>query len=207
MGKSRKEIRDQIFSKEINVKVSDVPPGWSLEAADFINKLLRRKSKERLGRNGIVELKEHSWLRGIQWGDIYRKEVTTPYLPKEGDNFDANYCNKQDQIDKQAYEYYLHKITNENYFNKFYYNFYDEKHTELWFELDGVQYKFNNIHEDAKDTKNETTGRHNQKPSLGSTMINTPRLDLHASSLSQHTNYNFNQSNLSQRKLFASSQL
>jgi hypothetical protein len=27
------------MSKEINIKVSDVPPGWSIEAADFINKV------------------------------------------------------------------------------------------------------------------------------------------------------------------------
>ncbi len=183
-----------------------MPPGWSMEAADFINKLLRRKSKERLGKNGIIELKEHSWLRGIQWIDIYRKEVATPYIPKEGDNFDSNYCNKQDQIDKQAYEYYLHKISNENYFQKFYYNFYDEKCIDMFFELDSIQYKFSNIHEESKDTKAETTSRHIHKASLGSTMVNTPRLDLHASSLSQ-TNYNFNQSQLSHRKLIAGNHL
>ena len=34
VGKSRKEIKDQILSKEITIKVSDVPPGWSVEAAD-----------------------------------------------------------------------------------------------------------------------------------------------------------------------------
>ena len=39
-GKTRKEIRDNIFSKQINLKKSDLPEGWSMEAADFINKLL-----------------------------------------------------------------------------------------------------------------------------------------------------------------------
>ena len=39
-GKTRKDIRDQIFSKQINLKKSDLPEGWSMEAADFINKLL-----------------------------------------------------------------------------------------------------------------------------------------------------------------------
>jgi hypothetical protein len=37
-GKTRKEIRDQIFQKQIQLKKSDLPEGWSIEAADFINK-------------------------------------------------------------------------------------------------------------------------------------------------------------------------
>lgn len=39
MGKSRQEIRDHILSKQIQIKKNDVPKGWSLEAADFINKV------------------------------------------------------------------------------------------------------------------------------------------------------------------------
>jgi serine/threonine protein kinase len=39
-GKSRKEIRDKIFEKQVVLKKSDLPEGWSLEAADFINKLI-----------------------------------------------------------------------------------------------------------------------------------------------------------------------
>ena len=37
IGKSRKEIRDHILSKQIQIK--QVPRGWSIEAADFINKV------------------------------------------------------------------------------------------------------------------------------------------------------------------------
>ena len=57
-------------------------------------------------------MKEHAWLRGINWSDIYRKEVETPYRPREGDNFDAGYCNRIDPIEK-TYDYYLQKINNE----------------------------------------------------------------------------------------------
>ena len=39
LGKSRKEIRDHILSKQVQIKDKDVPLGWSLEAADFINKV------------------------------------------------------------------------------------------------------------------------------------------------------------------------
>jgi serine/threonine protein kinase len=39
-GKSRKEIRDQILAKQVQIKRHDIPDGWSLEAADFINRVL-----------------------------------------------------------------------------------------------------------------------------------------------------------------------
>jgi serine/threonine protein kinase len=39
-GKTRKEIRDKIFEKQIILRKSDLPEGWSMEAADFINKLI-----------------------------------------------------------------------------------------------------------------------------------------------------------------------
>jgi hypothetical protein len=43
--------------------------------------LLKRKSKERLGRNGIHELKNHAWLKNIPWSELYKKELTSPYMP------------------------------------------------------------------------------------------------------------------------------
>ena len=37
VGKSRKEIRDHILSKQVQIKKGEVQRGWSIEAADFIN--------------------------------------------------------------------------------------------------------------------------------------------------------------------------
>ena len=39
IGKSRKEIRDHILSKQIQIKDKDIPRGWSTEAADFVNRV------------------------------------------------------------------------------------------------------------------------------------------------------------------------
>ena len=39
LGRSRKEIRDTILAKRVQIKKSEIPPGWSLEAADFINRV------------------------------------------------------------------------------------------------------------------------------------------------------------------------
>jgi len=43
VGKSRKEIRDAILAKQVQIKRHEIPKGWSIEAADFINKTLQRK--------------------------------------------------------------------------------------------------------------------------------------------------------------------
>jgi serine/threonine protein kinase len=42
-GKDRKEIRDHILSKQVQIKRSELPAGWSREAMDFVNKLIQRK--------------------------------------------------------------------------------------------------------------------------------------------------------------------
>lgn len=52
MGKSRKDIRDQILAKKVYIKKNEIPEGWSLEGADFINRLIERKPASRLGFNG-----------------------------------------------------------------------------------------------------------------------------------------------------------
>ena len=38
-GKTRKEIKEQMLSREVVIKNSDIPKNWSPEAADFINKV------------------------------------------------------------------------------------------------------------------------------------------------------------------------
>jgi serine/threonine protein kinase len=38
-AKSRREIKELILSKQVQIKKSEIPEGWSIEAADFINKV------------------------------------------------------------------------------------------------------------------------------------------------------------------------
>ncbi len=40
LGKSRKEIKDLILAKQVQIKPNDIPEGWSIESADFINKVI-----------------------------------------------------------------------------------------------------------------------------------------------------------------------
>lgn len=62
IGKSRQEIRDHILSKQIQIKKNEIPKGWSLEAADFINKV-----KMIALNNSIDDLKETSKQTRKEW--------------------------------------------------------------------------------------------------------------------------------------------
>lgn len=66
-GRSRKEIRDQILAKQVQVKKHEIPDDWSLDAADFANRLIQRKPSNRLGFNGPEEVKNHPWLKNFPW--------------------------------------------------------------------------------------------------------------------------------------------
>ena len=44
VGNTRKEIREHIMNKQVQIKKGEVPHGWSIEAADFINKMIQRKA-------------------------------------------------------------------------------------------------------------------------------------------------------------------
>ena len=40
LGKTRRDIREAIFAKQISIKKHEIPKNWSWEAADFINQLI-----------------------------------------------------------------------------------------------------------------------------------------------------------------------
>lgn len=42
-GKGRREIRDMILARQIRIDPNEAPPGWSTDAVDFINGLIKRK--------------------------------------------------------------------------------------------------------------------------------------------------------------------
>ncbi|CAG9314032.1 unnamed protein product [Blepharisma stoltei] len=101
LGRNRKEIKEQILARQVQLKKSDVPPGWSMEAADFINKLLQRKAQNRLGNKGPSEVKNHAWLRDFQWKKLLEKSLDAPFLPPRQENYDARiFSDFKDEIDE-----------------------------------------------------------------------------------------------------------
>lgn len=80
----------------MQIKKNEIPDGWSLEAADFVNRLIQRKATNRLGYLGSHDIRNHPWLRQFPWDKLTNKELTAPYRPPvpdcltqaEVDNFD-----------------------------------------------------------------------------------------------------------------------
>jgi len=72
-----------MLASQVLVTKADLPEGWSIEAADFANRLLQRKPKDRLGLFGAKEVKEHSWLKYYDWKDLYQKKIKSPFIPRE----------------------------------------------------------------------------------------------------------------------------
>ena len=108
-GPSRREIKEQMLSKNVEITLNEIPNGWSEDAADFFNRLLQRKPEFRLGYKGIWELKQHRWMKYFPWDKLMNKELESPFIPEKKDNFDKKYCEAVESIDietKIRYEKY-----------------------------------------------------------------------------------------------------
>ncbi|CAD8198969.1 unnamed protein product [Paramecium pentaurelia] len=127
-GRSRQEIRDQILTRQVQIKKSEIPDDWSVEAADFINKLIQRKPANRLGFKGPDEVKNHPWLRSYPWQKLLNKEIESPYIPKQIDD-NVEYLNQisedndsQDELIKEN-KLLLKKNSVQNLFSGYSYEF------------------------------------------------------------------------------------
>lgn len=81
MGRNRKEIRDQILAKQVQIKKNDIPEDWTMEAADFVNRMIQRKPNNRLGLNGPEEVKAHPWLKDFPWNKLLNRDLEPPFIP------------------------------------------------------------------------------------------------------------------------------
>lgn len=83
LGRNRKEIRDQILAKQVQLKRSDIPEDWSVESADFINRMIQRKPVNRLGNDGPAEVKSHPWFKNYPWDKLNSKELVSPFVLRD----------------------------------------------------------------------------------------------------------------------------
>ncbi|CAD8058338.1 unnamed protein product [Paramecium sonneborni] len=101
LGKTRKEIRDQILSKQITIKPNSIPEDWSEEAADFINQMIQRKPVNRLGFYGPDEVFAHPWFKNVDWDAYLTQSKQAPYkINSSSDNFDQKFANIKDPEDE-----------------------------------------------------------------------------------------------------------
>jgi hypothetical protein len=115
LGKNRKEIKEKIMAKQAQVKKNQIPKGWSVESADFINRLLQRKPANRLGLRGPTEVKEHAWFKYFPWKELYLGKIESPFIPNGVDNFDFKYCNAPEKNGVNTQERYFNIINSTKY--------------------------------------------------------------------------------------------
>ena len=115
IGKTKHEVKQLILTKQAHIDYEDLPDGYQDEAADFINKLIQRKPKNRLGKGGIKEVLNHPWLKGFDWEKMKNKSLKAYYLPKEGDNYDKKYCLQSNKMGTDTIERYKLITSEPNY--------------------------------------------------------------------------------------------
>ena len=137
-GKNRKEIKERIMSYQ--AKISDSQRYLlSDEGEDFINHLLKRKPGQRLGIKGVLEVKNHEWFNDIDWKKMYNKNIISPFIPKNGDNYDHKYCNAEEQINLSTIERYEDIVRSLDYYNNYVFDKY------LYFDIEKQKAKQKNI--------------------------------------------------------------
>lgn len=132
VGKSRREIRDAVISRQAQVKRFEIPEGWSEDSADFINACLQRNPLERIGsQTGVNQLKQHKWFNGFDWQALEEKTMESPFIPDiRVDNFDANHVNNTEWKDAEAVkenEQQLRRDSVQKLFEGYYYDKTDSK--------------------------------------------------------------------------------
>ena len=134
IGKTRREIKEQMFKKQARINKNKLEKEWSLDSVDFINRLIERKPELRLGsKSGIKELKDHFWLRYYPWNELEKKSLPGPFIPEKRKNFDKRYCESIEQIGETTMLRYEQIALRDDYitaFANFYYNR-DEKEKDM----------------------------------------------------------------------------
>ena len=129
-GNNRKEITDQMFTKEeINLNNDDLPEDFEdYNIIDLINGLLKRKKGKRLGSKGISEIKNHPYFKNIPWEEIENMKFKSPFIINNEDNFDKSYVEEEDSdsIYEGKKENYINEINESLVFNNFYFNIEDK---------------------------------------------------------------------------------
>jgi len=115
IGKSKSEVKHLILTRQAQIDYDELPEGYSNEAADFINKLIQRKPKNRLGKDGIKEVINHPWMKGFDWEEMKEKKLEAFFIPKIGDNFDKKFCLKSDKMSTDTIERYKQITMEPNY--------------------------------------------------------------------------------------------
>ena len=133
IGKNRKEIKEQMMSRQIYIEEEMIPFGWSEESADFINRLMVRKDFKRLGFYNELEIKNHPWFYDMDFESLVKKKLEAPFLPRMNhDNYDKKYCEEIEKVGFDTNYRYEEYKANEHYQDIFYgFTFYNVDESQI----------------------------------------------------------------------------
>ena len=69
-------------------------PTFSDEATSLLIGLLKRNPKDRLGTNGIDEIKQHIFFDGVDWELMLARKVQPSFVPTISDDLDLRNIDK-----------------------------------------------------------------------------------------------------------------
>ena len=195
LAKSKKELKELILTSQAHVGIEDIPLGWSDDAGDFINQLIQRKAKKRLGINSVNEVKMHPWLSEFEWKELSQMNLIAPFFPRRGDNFDKKYCSAPDRIGRDTLERYKQYALNSSYNDKFK-NFSSEAIPNE-FKVCFMQTKHKTNSNDNNNNKSELNSTSNMFPISGTSLPKSNSRNFKINSLQRH----FNSTNCINRSL------
>ena len=140
----RQSLQQEILTKETQIKESELPKGYSLHCMNFINGMIKRKDKERLGYDNIKEIFNHKFLSDVDFQKLYNKKIKSPlrlYINLNG-NYDSKnvHYNKYLFLTNKTKIRYLklnqNKKEYEHFFEDYYFYFnefdlFDRKNTQI----------------------------------------------------------------------------
>uniref|UniRef100_A0A8C5TWM3 non-specific serine/threonine protein kinase n=1 Tax=Malurus cyaneus samueli TaxID=2593467 RepID=A0A8C5TWM3_9PASS len=85
-GKDRKETMTMILKAKLGM-----PQFLSPEAQSLLRMLFKRNPANRLGPDGVEEIKRHAFFSRIDWNKLYRREIHPPFKPATGRPEDTFY--------------------------------------------------------------------------------------------------------------------
>ena len=104
IGKTRKEVREDVMSRQIVINQNDLPKKWDKSFGDLVAQLLQRKPENRF--NSIDEIKSHPWFKAVKWKEIMSKTFVAPYIPVGEENYFKKDLEREDYIDVEIEERY-----------------------------------------------------------------------------------------------------
>nr|KAF6492935.1 ribosomal protein S6 kinase A6 [Molossus molossus] len=108
-GKDRNETMNMILKAKLGM-----PQFLSAEAQSLLRMLFKRNPANRLGSEGVEEIKRHHFFANIDWNKLYKREVQPPFKPASGKPDDTFCFDPEFTAKTPKEEYKITPITSAN---------------------------------------------------------------------------------------------